>query len=104
MVLDREERPRGGGKGRSALTLSWRRGDGRRLREAGGVGGQSVERVGWRSGQGRRAAASRAGRVWAWGGRGGRWLTASAEGARAGGRGSDAGAGHWRAARKAARA
>jgi hypothetical protein len=47
------------------------RGAGRRLREAGGVEGRPVERVEWRSGQGRRAAASKAGRARAWGGRAG---------------------------------
>jgi hypothetical protein len=56
MVLDREERPRGGGEGRPASTLSWCRGarpDGR-WRESGCVGGQPKERpraaafvVGW---------------------------------------------------------
>jgi hypothetical protein len=67
------------------------RGAGLRLREAGSVGGWPVERVGWRSGQGRRAVVCRAGQALAWGGRA---MPALADGVRASGRGSSAGAGH----------
>jgi hypothetical protein len=64
MVLDREERPRGGGEGRPASTLSWRRGAG-----LGRTASEESRATYWRSGQGQRVATTGTGRAQARGGR-----------------------------------
>jgi hypothetical protein len=64
MVLDKEERPRGGGEGRPASTLSWSRGAG-----LGRTAGEESQATYWRSGQGQRVATTGTGRAQARGGR-----------------------------------